>query len=116
EVAETSNQNRPSELSPPWAASWPVGACSRMACTLVPENPYEDTAARRGDECPLFAVHSVVTCGRNRFVLIAVISSGSWVKFRFRGTSPCCSARIALASPSTPEANWVCPKLVFTDA
>ena len=29
------------------------GACSRIACTLVPDNPYDDTAARRGagDRC-----------------------------------------------------------------
>ena len=35
------------------AAIWPrcaaaSGACSRTACTLVPENPYDDTAARAG--------------------------------------------------------------------
>ena len=38
------------------------------------------------------------------------------MKCRLRGTTPCCSARTAFISPSAPAADWVCPKLVFTDA
>ena len=47
---------------------------------------------------------------------MGAISSGSFVKCRFRGTTPWCTASIALASPNTPAVDWVCPKLVLADA
>lgn len=38
------------------------------------------------------------------------------MKCRFCGTTPCWRARTAFISPSAPAADWVWPKLVFTDA
>ena len=46
-----------------------TGACSRTACTLVPDIPYDETAARRG-RSPLCG-HGVVACGTNSPVSIA---------------------------------------------
>ncbi|COV06706.1 Uncharacterised protein [Mycobacterium tuberculosis] len=60
--------------------------------------------------------HGVVTSGTKRLVVMPAISSGSRVKCRLRGTTPCFRARTTLISPSTPAVDWVCPKLVFTDA
>ena len=88
----------------------PAGACSRMACTLVPENPYDDTAARRGARargratawCPAAQTDSVS---------IWASSSGSRVKCRFCGTTPCCSARMAFISPSAPGGRLGVPEI-----
>ena len=83
------------------------GACSRTACTLVPDIPYDDTAARRG-------LSSVAgprggSCGTTSPVSIRASSSGSRVKCSFGGTTPCCSARMALISPIAPAADSVWP-------
>ena len=53
------------------AARWRSGACSRMACTLVPDIPYDDTAARRGWG-PLVG-QGVLACGTKSSVLISAI-------------------------------------------
>ena len=87
-----------------------------MAWTLVPDNPYDDTAARRGPWSTVRRATAWSPRGTKSLVSIWAISSGSRVKCRLRGTTPCCTARTAFISPSAPAADWVCPKLVFTDA
>ena len=52
-----------------------------------------------------FVGHGVVSCGTKSFVSMRATSSGSRVKCRFCGTTPCCSARIAFISPRAPEAD-----------
>ena len=59
--------------------------------------------------------HGVFSCGTKSSVLIRASSSGSRVKCRFCGTTPCCSARTAFISPNAPAADWACPKLVLTE-
>ena len=118
EVEDSANSSEPRAVyvgGRSVVAAWLSGACSTMACTLVPDIPYDDTAARRG---------AVVAVGRPRRDLLrhervrsrsAASSSGSRVKCSIGGTTPCCSARIALISPTVPAADSVCPKLVFAD-
>ena len=52
EVDDSGNSSGAAPVADPAAAAraacGAAGACSRMACTLVPDIPYDDTAARRG--------------------------------------------------------------------
>ncbi|CAM4075713.1 hypothetical protein MYBA111488_00595 [Mycobacterium basiliense] len=67
---------------------WGSGACSRMACTLVPDIPYDDTAARRGVASPSRG-QGVISCGTNNAQSIRASSSGSRVWCTIGGTRPC---------------------------
>ena len=113
DVAEIGKSSGPSARGAAAGSRADCGACSKMACTLVPDIPYDDTAARRG-WWPLVG-QEAVSCGTNNSVSISASWSGNRVKCRFRGTLPCCSARIAFIRPSTPEVDCMWPKLVFTD-
>ncbi|COW85780.1 Uncharacterised protein [Mycobacterium tuberculosis] len=72
EVADTGNNASPPASgvsSGPEAAGSDTGACSKMACTLVPDIPYEETAARRG--CPVLSGQDVFACGTKSSVSIS---------------------------------------------
>jgi len=76
------------------------GACSTMACTLVPESPYDENRRPPG----LMAVGGP---WREPLVHQRVwyrsrpSHRAAGLKCRFWGTTPCCRARTALTTPST---------------
>ena len=65
-VADTGNNRVPTESgaavrAPPTAGT---GACSNTTCTFVPDIPYDETPARRGDTLGSTG-HAVFSCGTN---------------------------------------------------
>ena len=89
------------------------GACSRIACTFVPDNPYDDTAARRG-VVPVVG-QGAVCSGTTSPDWIRARSSGSRVKCSIGGIAPCRSERIALVNATAPAAESAWPALLLTD-
>ncbi len=116
EVADSANNSGAagSTGAAPLRRALICGACSRTACTLVPDIPYEDTAARRGAPSS-WPGHGITCCGTKSSVLIRASSSGSRVWCTIGGTTPCCSDRTALMMPTVPAAASVWPRLLFAE-
>ncbi|GAB2758515.1 hypothetical protein GCM10027199_36070 [Amycolatopsis magusensis] len=83
------------------------GACSMIACALVPLTPNEDTAARYARPVSGHAVASVSS-------RTAPVVQSTWVDglatCRVFGTRSCRMAMTILITPATPAAACVCPR------
>ncbi len=88
------------------------GACSSTTWALVPENPKEETAARRD---AAWVGQPVSSVGTNRRVPSAWIAGFQRLKCRLGGMSPCWRQSTALIRPTTPAAGSRCPRFVLTD-
>ncbi len=89
-----------------------TGACSMMACALVPDTPNDDTAARRGRSTAGHGVASVASATAP--AVQSTCGEGSST-CRVGGTTPCWMASTILMTPATPAAAWVWPRLDLTE-
>ncbi len=79
---------------------------------MVPVNPKELTPARRG--LPLARHGIAVSTTRTGSESHGMCGDGS-SKCRLCGKTSCCSDNTTLIKPAAPEADSVCPMLVFTE-
>ncbi len=88
------------------------GACSMIACALVPLSPNEDTPARRGRS---WAGHSCASVSsRTPPSDQSTLDDGSST-CRVLGRTPCRIAITILMTPATPAAAWVWLMFDFTE-
>ncbi len=81
-----------------------AGACSMMACALVPLMPKDDTPARHGRSASGHGVRPVSssTAPADQSTCVEGRSTCSVL-----GSTPCCIDRTILMMPATPAAAWV---------